>query len=470
MEGARGVQFDRWGYPVNTNSSACISAINSYYHQVLSYGRDRRVILEAPNHDQDCVLANILAAHYLYSSNPSRAPSYIQAAKNRLEEATSYEKAVFDVISYLISENRDDDLAVEYHAKLLKDYPKDLVSLKRAQVLSFYMGRPDLSLSLVKQVLPENEQEDYIYGMLAFPLLELGQMVDAEKAARKGYEINKHDYWAQHAVCHVLQYECRFKEAVEFMEECSTSWSSCSSFMVTHNWWHIALCYLEGNSSIEKVSEVYDQHIWKELDRDDATPAEVYLNALGLMLRVSMRDEPELFADRLKVLADRVKDEAYWYLEWHLDVLILWALAKTDEQSKAEELLRGLKSKMSKMNQKKQQTMQKAILLAEAAYEYGRGNYNEALELLDADFNAYNCKMIGASDEQLDVFNEVWINMLLNTDQATRAVEAIEKQIKKRDGTPYMWRLLERGYAMIGSDEARRAGEKARALESAYFC
>lgn len=44
---------------------------------------------------------------------------------------------------------------------------------------------------------------------------------------------------------------------------------------VTHNWWHIALCYLEGNSSIQKVLEVYDQHIWKELDRDDAAPVEV---------------------------------------------------------------------------------------------------------------------------------------------------------------------------------------------------
>lgn len=53
---------------------------------------------------------------------------------------------------------------------------------------------------LFQQVLPKNEQEDYIYGMLAFPLLELGRMADAEKAARKGYEKNKQDCWAQHAV------------------------------------------------------------------------------------------------------------------------------------------------------------------------------------------------------------------------------------------------------------------------------
>lgn len=45
-----------------------------------------------------------------------------------------------------------------------------------------------------------NNNEEYIYGMLAFPLLELGQMEDAEKAAKKGYEIKKDDPWSQHAV------------------------------------------------------------------------------------------------------------------------------------------------------------------------------------------------------------------------------------------------------------------------------
>ncbi|KAM6546399.1 hypothetical protein CsatB_027135 [Cannabis sativa] len=50
------------------------------------------------------------------------------------------------------------------------------------------------------QVLPRNQLENYIYGMFAFPLLEQGQMEEAEKAARKALEINKDDCWAQHNV------------------------------------------------------------------------------------------------------------------------------------------------------------------------------------------------------------------------------------------------------------------------------
>lgn len=35
-----------------------------------------------------------------------------------------------------------------------------------------------------------------------------------------------------------------------------------------------------------------------------------------------------------------------WFMEWHFDVLILWALANAGEVSKAEDLLKGLKSRL----------------------------------------------------------------------------------------------------------------------------
>ncbi|PRQ18455.1 putative tetratricopeptide repeat protein [Rosa chinensis] len=54
------------------------------------------------------------------------------------------------------------------------------------------------------------------------------------------------------------------------MESCSSSWDSCVSFMLTHNWWHVALCYMEGHSPVERLLEIYDHHIWKELEKVDA--------------------------------------------------------------------------------------------------------------------------------------------------------------------------------------------------------
>ncbi|KAK6163993.1 hypothetical protein DH2020_000857 [Rehmannia glutinosa] len=406
MEAETEMKLDRWGYEVRTCSDACISAINSYYHQVLSYGRNRSVILEAPESDPECVLGNILAAHFLCSAGSSRASQLINAATSCLERASSYEKAVFEALIYLISPDRDDVLAVELHSKLLQDFPRDLVSLKRAQVLCFYMGRADLSLKLVEQVLPINVHEDYIYGMLAFPLLELGRMEDAETAGKKGYEINKDDPWSQHALCHVYQYECRFKEAVEFMNNCARSWGSLSSFMYTHNWWHVALCYLEAHAPMEKVRDIYDKCIWKEL-----MPCR----------------------QRSIIVAFSYNSLLQYAAKFILSNYVL------------------------------------RIQLAEALYKYGTGDNEVALELLGHDFDAINYKIIGASDEQLDVFTELHIILLLNTGEADRAILAIEKQLKKREGAPFLWRLLEKGYSMLGREEAMSCGEKARKLEATYF-
>uniref|UniRef100_A0A1D1Z362 Tetratricopeptide repeat protein 38 n=1 Tax=Anthurium amnicola TaxID=1678845 RepID=A0A1D1Z362_9ARAE len=413
---AAATRADRWGHPVRTTSDACVSAIDAYYHQILSYGRDRKVILEAARRDPDCVLANALAAHFVFSKKPPAATSYLAAAASRLEDATSYEKAVYRAVSCLLSEDRDDDVVINVHRELLKEFPKDLISLKRAQVLCFYIGRPDLSINLVEQVLSHNQQEAYIYGMLAFPLLELGRMCDAEKYALKGFEINKDDFWSQHALCHVLQNDCRFKEAVEFMEACSSSWATCLSFMYTHNWWHVAVCYLEGHSPLEKVLEIYDCYIWKELERDDADCEEVYLNALGLLLRFAVRGQMDYTGDRLKTVVAVFRNE-----------------------------------------------------LAEALLEYGKASHHKVFDILGPNFDAIDYKMIGASDEQLDVFNEVWYIVLLNTGHTYEAIEAIEKRVKQREGVPFLWHLLERAYSMEGRPDASFASTKAKALEVAYF-
>jgi hypothetical protein len=300
--------------------------------------------------------------------------------------------------------------------------------------------------------------------------MELGHLGEAERAARKGYEINRNDSWAHHCLCHVLQTQCRFKEAVEFMEGCSDSWDSCSSLRYSHNWWHVAVCYLEGGSPLSKVQEIYDHQMCKELEKDDAVATDVYMDALGLLLRLDTRDQLDQFVDRLKILANFLTDQAMWYQEWLFDITTIWALSKVGNTSQGHVLLHGLKSRTFLMSEKKQQLMQRPIRLAEAVYEYGKGNYKQALELLGPDFDAADYKMIGASDLQIDVFNEMWYKMLLLTGQSSTAIEVLERRIKQRDGAPFLWRLLEKSYAMEGKTEAVViAGKRAKALESSHF-
>nr|VDD36954.1 unnamed protein product [Brassica oleracea] len=125
-----------------------------------------------------------------------------------------------------------------------------------------------------------------------------------------------------------------------------------------------------------------DNKMCKELEKEDTVATDVYMDALDLMLRLDTRDKLPEFLDRLKVLADCLTDQ----------VSNVYALSKVGNTSQAHVLLEGLKSRTCNMNNKKQQLMQKAIQLAEAVYEYGKGNNTKALEMLGPNFDViYHC-------------------------------------------------------------------------------
>lgn len=111
----------------------------------------------------------------------------------------------------------------------------------------------------------------------------------------------------------------------------------------SHNWWHVAVCYLEGGSPLSKVQEIYDHQMCKELEKEDAVATDVnipyhasspfkkwnirlplansflllvciiefqvYMDALGLLLRLDTRDQLDEFLDRLKILANCLTDQ-----------------------------------------------------------------------------------------------------------------------------------------------------------------
>ena len=65
----------------------------------------------------------------------------------------------------------------------------------------------------------------------------------------------------------------------------SCSWFSEKKFFsyrLTHNWWHVAVCYLEAESPLQKVLDVYDKNIMKELEKSDCEAAEVFLLVIFL--------------------------------------------------------------------------------------------------------------------------------------------------------------------------------------------
>lgn len=66
-----------------------ISSIVRLVLKILSYGRNKAVILDASRSDPSCVLANTLAANFLFNHNPSKALSHLQSASLQLVTSVS---------------------------------------------------------------------------------------------------------------------------------------------------------------------------------------------------------------------------------------------------------------------------------------------------------------------------------------------------------------------------------------------
>ncbi|XP_073396296.1 uncharacterized protein [Physcomitrium patens] len=458
---------DLWGYPVHTRSDTCISFINEFYRQMLTYGAEREVILKATDADGSCVLACALAAvHLLTQKKPDfETNSFLFAANKNLDKATNYEKSVLAVaMAWAKGETGE---AVDLHFQLLEEFPKDLASLKKGQTLCFYMGRTHDMLRMAELVLPANRESPYIYGMLAFPLLEVGErMREAEVAAKKALSIEPHDVWSQHALGHVLQYECRFKEALTFAASCCDTWISCCSFMYAHNWWHLALCKLElgGKGALESVVTIYDTHIWSS--NAAANNSQDCLNALGLLLRLDIRGYNDIVTTKIADMQTCLLDEQRWHTEWHQDLLMVWGLSRGDHKEVARKLLQNLKLRVENMKGEQQKPLWPVISLAEALYEYGVRNFGAVCDLLGLDSNLSKYKVMGASNEQLDVFQELWCVAFLRAGNPLPVVEVAEQRVLERSGIPFTWRLL--AYSAVGQEaKANMASASVRKLEAA---
>ncbi|XP_024520819.1 tetratricopeptide repeat protein 38 isoform X1 [Selaginella moellendorffii] len=430
QERSSDVRDDQWGYPVRTSSDQCISYLNSYYQQVLSYGWNCKVILQAADNDEDCALANALAAGL---ADPSAALRYSERSKRNADRATQYERSVMEALDAIAEGSYDKALSSQ--SKVLENFPKDLASLKRAQAMAFSRGKSHLMLKFASQVLHVNRDRAYMYGMLAFSLVENDRTDEAEVAARRALSIEKHDVWAQHALCHVFQERQQYKDAIMFMESNSESWERCGSFLYSHNWWHLALCHLEGDdngNAAGNALRIFDTRIWGDRERAEKDTFAVSLNALGLLLSLQVKGFGEYVGERVSHIAKLFVDESTWHKEWLLDLLVLWSLARSSFIAEARQLLSSLDKRahmigsteeihqmivsvinadlvcVSVIVSFKLRTLFSTCQLASALYEYGSGNERAVSSLLGSQFSARELKVIGASNEQMRVFGHLW--------------------------------------------------------------
>jgi hypothetical protein len=151
--------------------------------------------------------------------------------------------------------------AIALHEEQAREHPRDLASLKLGQYHLFNLGHSPGMLRIVQPALHAAAEVPYLHGMAAFAWEQCHLLEQAEAAARRALAIQPKEPWAQHALAHVMITQGRITEGRDFMDAVSGQWTDLNSFMVTHNWWHLALFELELDHAAT-VLDLYDRQVW----------------------------------------------------------------------------------------------------------------------------------------------------------------------------------------------------------------
>ena len=332
---------DRFGLPVATCSPDVVAGIDHFTAEVLSHGKGAAVILDAAVLDPRSVLANACcAAMYLFlqtADGTRRAAPWLERARHAAAgpgaKTTDRERAWVAALDAWAHGRVE--LALQRHLAIARRWPQDLLNAKIAQVHQINLGDRQGMRDLAEFMLPAHRDQSYAWGLLAFALEQVGELNAAQAAGEQAVAMNDDDPWAQHAVAHVFEARAAADDGLAWLQSHSHRWERCSSFMLTHQWWHVALFHLARGEQAHALA-LFDQRVWGVRK----TCVQDQVNAVSLLARLEQHgaDVGRRWLDVAAHVRPRIFDRQNAFLDLHFG----YALARAGEDVAVAKLLGGI--------------------------------------------------------------------------------------------------------------------------------
>ncbi|MFA5122556.1 tetratricopeptide repeat protein [Zavarzinia sp.] len=403
---------DARGNDVTTDNPVAVAAINKMVDQWLGYGQAASAVFEGVAADPRCVMALTLGAVLnlcLESAAGVRAAlPLLQKARLYVNKASRREQLWLLAVEAWAK--GDTDLAVRLHLDIAEGWPRDLASVKLCQYHQFNQGDAAGMLAVIDAVLPAHRDDPHAHGMRAFALEECGRLRDAEMAGRYAVELRRREPWAHHAVAHVMAAEGRLDEGIDWLESHAETWEDCNSFMLTHNWWHLALMYLDRDDAAGAL-DLYDQRVWgvwKDYSQDQ-------VNAASLLWRLDLRGVP--VGNRWRDVARHVAAREADHLEPLLDLHYLMALLRAGMDGQANRLIAAIEAQAAKARRHRRAAWAEvAAVAAHALADHAHGRFAEAAAALEPILPRLS--LLGGSHAQRDLLVQTYVDAGLKSRRA----------------------------------------------------
>jgi tetratricopeptide (TPR) repeat protein len=389
---------DRWGVAIRSTSPPGLELFNTAVEDLVSLRGDPLTAAEeAVGEDEDLILGEILRSYlFLYSTSPAglaSASRILEDLDGRADRADGREALHLRAARAWASGEWSD--ATRSLERALLDEPRDLLALKIAQDLYFFLGETGDLHGVVERVISawpsDHPGWGYVQGMYAFGLEENLRYGEAERFAQHALEANRGDVWATHALAHVFEMQGRTGEGVSFLTQSSDDWRS--SYFAVHNWWHLALYHLE-RGEMDEVLALYDGPIRRSrssvwLDVVDAASLLWRLSLIGV-------DVGER-ASQLSIDAEQLLGKAvYTFNDLHA-VMIFGLVGRFDVVKQV------IAASRESVGTNRVVAEKVGLGLLEGFRSFASGHFGEALDLLAAHQPA--ARGLGGSNAQRDVID-----------------------------------------------------------------
>ena len=228
------------------------------------------------------------------------------------------------------------------------------------------------------------------------------------------------------------------------MEAVSGQWTGLNSFMVTHNWWHLALFELELDHAAT-VLDLYDRQVWgvvKAYSQDQ-------IGAVSLLARLEIAGVD--VGDRWQDVADHLEQRREDHVQPFLALQYLYGLARAGRTSAGPRLAR-LEAFAARVPVWSRTAWQQvAVPAARGLLAHANGDWHGAVEGLGQALP--QLQTIGGSHAQRDLFEQLHLDALLRAGRWSSAQHLLQQ---RANGCPQSLRLkrqLRPVYAALGLPE-----------------
>jgi len=444
--------LDVRGLEITAASEAAVRDFDATVAQYLRFGLDtgdclKRTLAEDP----EMALAHCVKGYFFMlfcvPALAVKARASLEAGRRSAAErgATERERRHLDALDAWTRGEFEE--AVSHLEVILAAHPRDILALKLAHYLHFYLGDDANHRDSIGRVLHAWDDTvdgyGYVLGMHAFALEESGAYAEAEQAGRAAVERNPADLWAVHAVAHVMEMQDRRREGIAWIRESEPQLGDCNNFGY-HVWWHLALFHLE-LEEVEAVLRLYDERMRADLSDE-------YLdicNATSMLWRLEERGVD--VGDRWNELAERCEARTSDHQMVFPDVHYMFALAAGGRDAAVERMLDSMRT-FAEGGATEQRVMREAgVSIGRAIAHWYRGEYAAVVDVLAP--VRYRLPLIGGSHAQRDLFHQVLIAAALASGRHETARALLSERAARKPRNPWTWKRCAQALAELDDDE-----------------